>query len=239
MSKLYTKPGLLAASLMVTVCAVNSSANVRYLFTTWSNQLLSRITGNQELSAVTFRLAITLLMVLFVAACSSAPPPAKSDPLRQASAVSVTMPGFITSPETTLRWQSDLKWVENPEGQHNRRAQIMQQALQREFERKGYRFVASGEAATYDVFAIALVGQLRDQEELERAFRLYPSLEKPAKGYGRGTVLVAIAPAGTRDIVWRGALEVFTDPDKMPVAERDQRMQWAAGQLLHSIPGIP
>jgi hypothetical protein len=211
----------------------------RNLFNNWSNQLLSRITGNQELSAVTFRLTITLLLALLVAACSSAPPLAKPDPLRQASAVSVTMPGFITSQETTLRWQSDLKWEGNAEGQYNRRAQVMQQALQREFEQKGYRFVASDEAATYDVFAIALMGQLRDQEELERVFRLYPSLEKPAKGYGRGTVLVAIAPAGTRDIVWRGALEVFTNPDKMPVAERDQRMEWAAGQLLRSIPGVP
>ncbi len=71
---------------------------------------------------------------------------------------------------------------------------------------------------------------------MERVFRLYPSLAKPARGYGRGTILVAIAPVGTQDIVWRGALEVFTDPEKMPVAERDQRLQWAAGQLLRSIP---
>ena len=52
-------------------------------------------------------------------------------------------------------------------------------------------------------------------------------------------MLVAIAPAGTRDIVWRGALEVFTNPEKMPVAERDQRMHWAAKKLLASIPGQP
>jgi hypothetical protein len=62
---------------------------------------------------------------------------------------------------------------------------------------------------------------------IDASMLLYHSLVKPAEGYGRGTVLVAIAPTGTRDIVWRGALEVFTDPDKMPVAERDRRMQWA------------
>jgi hypothetical protein len=188
---------------------------------------------------VTYRLVITLVLTLLMTACASTPPLAKPDPLRQASAVSVTMPGFITSAETTLYWHSDLRWVDNPDGKYDRRARVMQQALQQEFEQKGYRFVASGETATYDVLAVALMGQLQGQEELERVFRLYPSLAKPAEGYGRGTVLVAIAPAGTRDIVWRGALEVFTYPDKMPVAERDQRMQWAAGQLLHSIPGIP
>ena len=78
-----------------------------------------------------------------------------------------------------------------------------------------------------------------DQEKLDRFFRLYPTLAEPAKGYGSGTVLVAIAPAGTRDIVWRGALQVFTNPEKMPVAERDQRMRWAAEKLLASIPGQP
>jgi len=146
------------------------------------------------------------------------------------------MPGFVTPAQTTLRWQSDLKWVDDPQGQYKRRARVLQEALQREFELKGYHFVEAGEAATYDVLAVALLGQLQDQKELERVFRLYPSLAKPARGYGRGTILVAIAPAGTHDIVWRGALEVFTDPDKMPVAERDQRLQWAAGQLLRSIP---
>jgi hypothetical protein len=146
------------------------------------------------------------------------------------------MPGFVTSPQTTLRWLSDLKWVDDPQGQYDRRARVLQEALQREFEHKGYHFVAAGEEATYDVLAVALLGQLQDQKELERIFRLYPSLAKPARGYGRGTILVAIAPAGTADIVWRGALEVFTNPDKMPVAERDQRLQWAAGQLLRSIP---
>ena len=184
---------------------------------------------------MTHRLFLPLILAMLLAACTS-PPAAKPDPLRQASAVSVTMPGFVTSPQTTLRWQSELQWVDDPEGQYKRRARVLQEALQREFERKGYHFVGAGEEATYDVLAVALLGQLQGQEELERVFRLYPSLAKPARGYGRGTILVAIAPAGTRDIVWRGALAVFTDPDKMPVAERDQRLQWAAGQLLHSIP---
>lgn len=180
-------------------------------------------------------LVLPLILAMLLAGCTSTPA-VQHDPLRQASAVSVTMPGFVITPQTTLRWQSDLKWVDDPQGQYKRRAQVLQDALQREFEQKGFHFAGAGEAATYDVLAVALLGQLQDQDELQRVFRLYPSLAKPAKGYGRGTVLVAIAPAGTSDIVWRGALEVFTDPDKMPVAERDQRLQWAAGQLLRSIP---
>ena len=186
-----------------------------------------------------YRLLLPLLAALSMVACSSTSTGVKPDPLRQASAVSVTMPGSVVTPETTLRWRSDLNWVDDPEGNYKRRAQVLQRALQQEFEQKGYHFVATGEPATYDVLAVALLGQLQDQKELERVFRLYPSLSAPTKGYGRGTVLVAIAPMGTRDIVWRGALEVFTDPDKMPVAERDQRLQWAAGQLLRSLPVQP
>lgn len=188
---------------------------------------------------MTYRFFPTLVLAVLLAACTPVTSTPQPDPLYQASAVSVTMPGFVTFPETTLRWYSDLKWMDDPQGQYKRRAEALQQALQQEFERKGYQFVAIGEEATYDVLAIALMGQLQDQEELERVFRLYPTLAEPARGYGHGTVLVAIAPAGTRDIVWRGALEVFTDPGKMPVAERDQRMRWAAGKLLASIPEQP
>ena len=186
---------------------------------------------------MTYRLFASLLLAIALAACSIQPKPAKTDPLRQASAISVTMPGFATSSETTLRWRSDLQWADDPQGQYKRRARVLQQALQEEFQQKGYRFVGPQEEATYDVLAIALMERLQDKQELEDVFRLYPSLAKPAKGYGNGTVLVAIAPAGTSDIVWRGALAVFTDPGgKMPVAERDERMVWAARQLLGSIP---
>jgi hypothetical protein len=190
-----------------------------------------------EHTAVTYHLFVPLLLAIVLAACSNQPKPSKTDPMRQASAISVTMPGFVTSPETTLRWRSDLQWADDPQGQYKRRAQVLQQALQQEFQRKGYQFVGAGAEATYDVLAIALMGRLQDKQELEDVFRLYPSLAKPAKGYGNGTVLVAIAPAGTSDIVWRGALAVFTDPGgKMPVAERDERMVWAAKKLLGNIP---
>lgn len=184
-----------------------------------------------------YRLFVPALLAILLAACSSAPPGPNPDPLYQASAASVTLPGFVTMPGTTLRWHSDLQWTDDPQGQYKRRAQVLQQALQREFEHKGYNFVEDPDAANYDVVAIALRGKLQDREELESVFRLYPALAEPAKGYGQGTVLVAIAPAGTRDIVWRGALAVFTDPGgKMPVAERDQRMAWAASKILASIP---
>ena len=184
-----------------------------------------------------YRLFVPLLLAITLVACSSKPAGPQTDPLYQASAVSVTMPGFVTTPGTSLRWHSDLQWPDDPQGQYKRRARVLQQALQREFEHKGYHFVEDPEKATYDVLAIALRGQLQDREELENVFRLYPSLAAPAKGYGQGTVLVAIAPAGTRDIVWRGALAVFTDPGgKLPVAERDQRMSWAASKILGSIP---
>lgn len=180
-----------------------------------------------------------LSMAVTLAACSTARQPQEADPLSQASAVSVTLPGFVTGPGTTLHWHSDLKWMDDPEGRYQRRAQVLQQALQKEFERKGYRFVEHADNPTYDVVAVALLGELKEQEKLEEVFRLYPALAKPAEGYGRGTILVAIAPADTGDIVWRGALEVFTDPGKQPVAQRYGRLEWAAVKLLASIPQLP
>ena len=185
-----------------------------------------------------FRLIFPVLAMLALAACTSGnskPIPA-ADPLSQSSAVSVAMPGFKTAPGTTLRWHSDLMWVDDPEGRHARQAVRLQQILQDEFVRKGYVFVGAAEEANYDVLAIALLGDLEGQERIEQIFRLYPSLSADSGAYTKGNLLVALAPAGTKNIVWRGALEVFTDPGMQAVEVREQRMHWAARQLLGSIP---
>ena len=116
---------------------------------------------------------------------------------------------------------------------------MLQLALQNEFERKGYTFVGANEQANYDVLAVAILGELEGQEEVEQVFRMYPSLSSSSQGYSRGTVLVALAPAGSKKIVWRGALEMFTDPGLQPIKVREQRMSWGAMQVLSSIPNYP
>ena len=185
------------------------------------------------------RFAILILLTLSgLAACSSTPPSAGNDPLNQSSAVAVTLPGFVTGPDTTLHWHSDLVWADDAGSQLERRGQRLQQALQDEFERKGYRFVEDAAQATYDVVAVAMLGEAKKHSEILEVFRLYPALTQPAKGYKKGTVMVAIAPEGTKDIVWRGALQIFTDPGLMPAEQRQQRLQWGARQVLGSIPSI-
>ena len=183
----------------------------------------------------------SLLLLLFSCllwACANSRTEPEPDPLSHSSAVSVTLPGFVTAPGTTLRWYSSLKWMDDAEGRYRDHARVMQDALQREFERKGYSFVNT--EPVYDVVAVVILGDLEDSQEMAEFFRLYPTLAEPAENFGQGTVLVAIAPAGTRDIVWRGALEVFTpSPGQLTAAAREQRMQWAAGQLLDSIPHLP
>jgi len=146
------------------------------------------------------------------------------------------MPGFVTSAETVLRWRSDLIWVDDPEGRYERRADMMQQILQVEFERKGYAFAAPAGAANYDVIAVALLGELKDQGEIAETFKLYPSLAASPEGYSKGNLLVALVLADTDIIVWRGAIEIFTDPEMQPLEVRQQRMEWGAQHLLSSIP---
>ena len=182
------------------------------------------------------RFLLSLLAFVVITGCSTEGPTPEPDPMTQSSAVSVSMPGFKTDENTTLRWYSDLMWVDDPEGRYERRADLLQQILQREFEQKGYRFVGPDEDADYDVLAVALLGELSEQEEIEQVFRLYPSLADGNSGYTKGNLLVAIAPAGTRDIVWRGAIEVFSDPSMQPLEVREKRMQWASQNLLSSIP---
>ena len=180
--------------------------------------------------------ALLLPLLLLLGACTSQPPPAGEPPVR-ASAVSVTMPGFAVSPATTLAWRADLIWVDDPEGRFERRGERLQRALEDEFAGKGLRFAANPDSATYDVLAIAMLGPVSGHPEVEEVFRLYPALQKSTAGYRRGSVIVAIAPRGTSDILWRGALEMFTDRDSMqPVAVREQQLRWGARQLLASIP---
>lgn len=183
-----------------------------------------------------FRFFIAAALSWTVAACTSEPPIQSPDPLTRSSAVAVAMPGFVTSADTVLRWRSDLIWVDDPEGRYERRADMLQLALQNEFERKGYKFVGTGEPANYDVLAVALLGDIQGHAELEETFRMYPSLSSSSQGYKRGTILIALAPAGTKIVVWRGALEMFTDPGMEKISVREQRMQWGARQVLSSIP---
>ena len=183
-----------------------------------------------------FRLLLATILSCALAACSSNTAVPTSSPLSQSSAVSVSMPGFITSPTTVLRWRSDLIWIDDPEGRFERRADMLQHALQSEFERKGYTFVGTDETANFDVLAVALLGDIQGHTEVEETFRMYPSLSAPSQGYKRGTILVALAVAGTKTVVWRGALEMFTDPEMQKVQVREQRMQWGAMQVLSSIP---
>jgi hypothetical protein len=185
-----------------------------------------------------YRILFSLMTTLVLVACSTGgtAPTSQSDPLAQSSAVSVALPGFETSEGTTLRWYSDLVWVDDPEGRYERRAEAMQQILLTELERKGYRFVGAGEDAVYDVVAVVVLGDLEGQEDIARIFKLYPSLAANPEGYNKGNLLVAIAPAGTKQIVWRGAIEIFTNPEKQTTEARTARMEWAAQQLLGSIP---
>ena len=183
-----------------------------------------------------FRLLFAFILSTALAACVSVRPAPTANPMNQSSAVSVAMPGFITSTNTVLRWHSDLIWIDDPEGRYERRAVMLQQALQDEFKRKGYSFVGPDEEANYDVLAVALLGEIQGHAEVEEIFRMYPSLNAPSEGYKRGTILVALAAAGTDTVVWRGALEIFTDPGMQQIQLRQQRMQWGAKQVLSSIP---
>jgi len=185
---------------------------------------------------VVFRLIVIAVLSFTLSACVSDTPIQTPDPMTQASAVAVSLPGFVTNPSTTLRWHSNLIWVNDPDGRYERRGGMLQLALQNEFIRKGYTFTGPNEPANYDVLAVALLGDIEGHQELEETFRLYPSLNNNAKGYKRGTILVALAPAGSKTIVWRGALEMFTDPGMQPIDVREQRMQWGAMQVLSSIP---
>jgi len=185
------------------------------------------------------RLVLLALLTLSVlTACSSKPPTPANDPLNQSSAVAVTLPGFVTDATTTLHWHSDVIWADDATGQFKQRGRVLQNALQQEFERKGFRFAEDATSATYDVVAVVMLGDVESHTEILDVFRLYPALAQPAKGYGKGTVMVAIAPEGTKDIVWRGALQVFTDTGMMPAAQRQQRLEWAAQQVLGSIPSV-
>jgi len=188
---------------------------------------------------VILRLLLPLLAIAYLSGCNNQPAGQPgSDPLQRSSAVSVSMPEFVTTEDTTLSWRSDLIWVDDPQGRFERRGQILQQSLQAEFERKGYQFSSAGDTPDYDVVAVVLLGELQDHAEIQEIFRLYPSLANPASGYGKGTVMAAIATHGTSDIVWRGALEVFTDPSMQPVNARDERLGWISKKLLGSIPEV-
>ena len=184
---------------------------------------------------MTRHLAWIAMLILLAGCKGDSTTPADVDPLSRASVISASTPEFASPVGARVRWYSPLVWTGELNADSQQNAEMLQAALQAEFERRGYAFVVDGADADYDVLGVAVLGELGAHPEIEEIFRLYPSLAPTAADYTSGTVLVAIAPAGTNRIVWRGALEVFTGV-KLPADLRRERMQAASMMLLGSVP---
>ncbi len=175
-----------------------------------------------------------------VAACngtSSTSPAATTDPLTRSSVVASASPEFTRPTGPALHWHSDLIWSGSVTDTSDASAAALTRSLERVLEGKGYRFTANSREADYDVLAVAVLGDIVAHPEIEQLFRLYPSLRGDGN-FGSGNVLFAVAPAGTTDIVWRGAIEVFTG-EPLSDEARHLRIQKASEMLLGSIPPAP
>jgi hypothetical protein len=178
---------------------------------------------------------------LLVAACNGTgdanPALAATDPLSRSSVIASASPAFATPTGPVLHWYSDLVWSGDVSETSDDSASVLTRALEQELGKKGYRFTAQASDADYDVLAVAVLGDIAAHPEIEQLFRLYPSL-RGGGSYESGNVLFAVAPAGTTEIVWRGAIEVFTG-EQFSDEIRHLRIRKASEMLLGSIPPAP
>lgn len=176
-----------------------------------------------------------------LAACNGTgdanPATAGTNPLSRSSVIASASPEFARPTGPMLHWFSDLIWSGPETATSADSAEVLLAALEAELARKGYRFTTEEADADYVVLAVAVIGDIAAHPDVEQLFRLYPSLRGGGE-YDSGNVLFAIAPAGTTDIVWRGAIEVFTG-EQFSDELRHQRIRKASEMLLGSIPPAP
>ena len=186
-------------------------------------------------------LTALLACVTTLVACNGTgdanPATTAANPLSRSSVIASASPEFARPTGPVMHWFSDLIWVGGSTETSDDSAAVLSAALQAELEGKGYRFTDDPAEADYDVLAVAVLGDIASHPDVEKLFRLYPSL-RGGGDYESGNVLFAVAPRGTTDIIWRGAIEVFTG-EQFSDELRHLRIRKASEMLLGSIPPAP
>lgn len=183
-----------------------------------------------------------VIVLLLITACASEPkqdtqPKKENVDLSAFSVIAVTDPLFKPERGQTISWVSDVIFAGNNDETPEEEATmaLIKANVESGLVGKGYQ-ISNGVDVDYRVLALVQVGEEELAQEMRELFRLYPSLGGDSQK-NKGMLIVAIARPGSVQALWRGAIKVFVDEDKvLTLEQQNARLNLAVQKVLSSIP---
>ncbi|MDT8426195.1 MAG: DUF4136 domain-containing protein [Methyloprofundus sp.] len=179
-----------------------------------------------------------LLVGALLVGCATTDVVSEND--RQTAFVTVHHSILHISMPATYRWSDGF--MQQSKGELIKKVpmwDLLQQGIEQEMQRKGYRQVLQTEQADMNIsFAIALSSSLDDQK-IQEQYGLVPGLMvnplNPQR-YEKGTLIFDVLNPQTNKLAWRTAGQALASLESVPLVERKARIQVFVKKLLAFLP---
>ena len=156
--------------------------------------------------------------------------------LKLLTTVSNTSGSFNPDKQDLFSWQSPVELYSEEQNPGSAQVELVTQELNQQLKQKGYALIDNKHLSHYLLQAVIVYGNSLHDDKLKRIYGIEANLGSAQDDYQRGSLLLAISkPSG--HIVWRGAVQVFTDPT-LPADIRQQRLSLAIASMLSNLPAI-
>ncbi|MFT6311462.1 MAG: hypothetical protein ACJAQS_001836 [Porticoccus sp.] len=192
-------------------------------------------------------LASISVAALMVACSAPAPTPAPApvaevvedlNDLTKISLASVGKAGFTFKAGDSFAWRRDIIWIDenglSPPAGDTRRASLTV-AIENQFLQKGYFLGINTPDANYEVVAATTLGDSVPADALAALAQLSPGLNADGSDLARGTLLIGIARAGSKEFLWRASLQGFV-AEKLTPEQRSLRFNALIASVLAELP---
>jgi len=192
-------------------------------------------------SAFTHRLLLaTSLACSVLTGCTTTEvaDPVISHDLRQASVVSTSAPEFQPRAGDTVAWADHIT-VHAPEGVPVPQEIVdgLKDRIDQQLVSKGYRFAPAGQAATYQIHGLMVLGNQLNESQLRDILGFEPGMVAREQEYQKGSLLLMLVDPSTRLTDWRSVVQVFTSQE-LTTEQQTSRFDYIVRSLLRPLPDL-
>ncbi|MDO3387656.1 hypothetical protein QWI17_17565 [Gilvimarinus sp. SDUM040013] len=174
--------------------------------------------------ALVLRINFIALLVWLTSACTTQTEP-RQHPNYTSSFISVAEPGFKLQVGDRLAWRAPIEVIaEQGNTLKPQTLSHLKRRLESDIAAQGLIMTAN-QSADYLLDAVIIVDELMSKEQLVERFDIAPALYNSGE-YDAGTMVLRFIHPYSQRTLWRGAMEVFTDPS-MSTKERLQKIDHA------------
>ena len=177
---------------------------------------------------------------LILAACTTTQSQLQEDGMKlDPSIISVSTPGWQIPSGSKFAWmQSAIKLYEDKRLDSSSIQYLIEKNIKTNLLNMGFQFVDSESAADYTIAYTAALESSLDDTTILRRYGLVPgNMRVPEQNpnYEKGTLLIYAFDAGSRDVVWRSAVQAAVD-FTLGEQERRQRIGPVIRDMFDTLP---